>query len=207
MTTKLSAWCERIVEAGWLAALIATPLYFNVHSSRIFEPDKIALLRSIALIMALDVDLARAQANQPNPDVGNPSDPPSNVVAWKVVNIDLISQETDDPLFGRWQPPIRNSELQRLAQAQVVRDFVDSILACDENANVIIAGRVYDPLSSLVGTTLAAPHFASTADLLVKEKRYNRIEDGNSQLTDNILFPKAYLMERRTVWRGGKSHG
>lgn len=53
MTTKLSAWCERIVEAGWLAALIATPLYFNVHSSRIFEPDKIVLLRSIALLMAL----------------------------------------------------------------------------------------------------------------------------------------------------------
>ncbi|MGE0825504.1 MAG: tetratricopeptide repeat protein [Candidatus Binatia bacterium] len=53
MTTKLSVWCERIIEAGWLAALITTPLYFNVHSSRLFEPDKIALLRSIALIMVL----------------------------------------------------------------------------------------------------------------------------------------------------------
>ena len=53
MATKLSVLCDRIIEAGWLVTLIVTPLFFNVHSSRIFEPDKIALLRSIALIMAL----------------------------------------------------------------------------------------------------------------------------------------------------------
>jgi tetratricopeptide (TPR) repeat protein len=53
MPTKLSILCERVIEAGWLTALVAVPLYFNVHSSRIFEPDKVALLRSIALVMAL----------------------------------------------------------------------------------------------------------------------------------------------------------
>ncbi len=39
------------MEAGWLLALIVTPLFFNVYSSRVFEPDKIALLRSLALIV------------------------------------------------------------------------------------------------------------------------------------------------------------
>lgn len=34
-----------------MAALIVTPLFFNVFSSRVFEPDKISLLRSIALVM------------------------------------------------------------------------------------------------------------------------------------------------------------
>ena len=53
MTTKLSRFCEAIIEAGWLAALIYVPLFFNVHSSRVFEPDKISLLRSIALVMAI----------------------------------------------------------------------------------------------------------------------------------------------------------
>jgi tetratricopeptide (TPR) repeat protein/O-antigen ligase len=53
MTTKLSRLFEAIIEAGWLAALIVTPLFFNVHSSRVFEPDKLSLLRSIALIMAV----------------------------------------------------------------------------------------------------------------------------------------------------------
>jgi len=36
-----------------LAALIVAPMFFNVFSSRVFEPDKISLLRSIALIMLL----------------------------------------------------------------------------------------------------------------------------------------------------------
>src|SRR5215212_8871360 len=51
--TKLDHWCESVIEAGWLAALIVAPMFFNVFSSRVFEPDKISLVRSIALIMLL----------------------------------------------------------------------------------------------------------------------------------------------------------
>jgi tetratricopeptide (TPR) repeat protein len=51
--TKLDHWCDSLIEAGWLAALVVAPLFFNVFSSRVFEPDKISLIRSIALMMAL----------------------------------------------------------------------------------------------------------------------------------------------------------
>lgn len=51
--TKLDSWCDGVLEAGWLAALIIAPLFFNVFSSRVFEPDKISLVRTIALVMAL----------------------------------------------------------------------------------------------------------------------------------------------------------
>lgn len=51
MQTKLSLCCERLIEAGWLAAVVVVPLFFNVYSSRVFEPDKLSLLRSIALVM------------------------------------------------------------------------------------------------------------------------------------------------------------
>ncbi|MCP4359438.1 MAG: tetratricopeptide repeat protein [Chloroflexi bacterium] len=51
MDSKLSRWCDGLIEAGWLAAIIATPLFFNIHSDRVFEPDKLTLLRSIAVIM------------------------------------------------------------------------------------------------------------------------------------------------------------
>ncbi len=51
--TKIQNYCESIIEACWLSALIVTPLFFNVYSSRVFEPDKISLLRSIALVMLL----------------------------------------------------------------------------------------------------------------------------------------------------------
>jgi len=51
--SKIQLWCEHVIEAGWLAALIVAPLFFNVFSSRVFEPDKISLVRSIALVMLL----------------------------------------------------------------------------------------------------------------------------------------------------------
>ncbi len=49
--TKLDVWAEALIEAGWLAALTVAPLFFNVFSSRVFEPDKISLIRTIALVM------------------------------------------------------------------------------------------------------------------------------------------------------------
>jgi tetratricopeptide (TPR) repeat protein len=50
-SSRLSAFCDRVIEASWLAALILAPLFFNVYSSRVFEPDKITIVRSLALIM------------------------------------------------------------------------------------------------------------------------------------------------------------
>ena len=51
--TKVQRYCESVIEAGWLAALIIAPLFFNTFSSRVFEPDKISLIRSISLVMLL----------------------------------------------------------------------------------------------------------------------------------------------------------
>jgi len=51
-STKLSAFYDKILEIGWLLAVIITPLFFNVYSSRVFEPDKITTLRTVAVIMA-----------------------------------------------------------------------------------------------------------------------------------------------------------
>ena len=53
MQTKLGVFCDKVIEAGWLAAIIVVPLFFNVYSDRVFEPDKLTLLRSIALVMAV----------------------------------------------------------------------------------------------------------------------------------------------------------
>ena len=49
--SKVGVLCERIIEAGWLIALITVPLFFNIYSQRVFEPDKLSILRSIALVM------------------------------------------------------------------------------------------------------------------------------------------------------------
>ncbi len=51
METKLSRWCDGLIEVGWLFVVIAVPLFFNIHSDRVFEPDKLTLMRSIAVVM------------------------------------------------------------------------------------------------------------------------------------------------------------
>ena len=53
MQTRLGQIADKIIEYGWLAAAIFAPLFFNVYSSRVFEPDKISTLRSLVLVMAL----------------------------------------------------------------------------------------------------------------------------------------------------------
>jgi tetratricopeptide (TPR) repeat protein len=53
MKTKLAIFSEKIIEAGWLAAVVAVPLFFNIYTARTFEPDKITLLRSLAMVMIL----------------------------------------------------------------------------------------------------------------------------------------------------------
>ena len=53
MESKLSRWCDGLLEAGWLTVIVATPLFFDTFSARVFEPDKLTLLRSIAVIMSV----------------------------------------------------------------------------------------------------------------------------------------------------------
>jgi len=51
MNTKLSILCDKFIEAGWLAALILAPLYMNIYTHRMFEPDKSTIIRCLALLM------------------------------------------------------------------------------------------------------------------------------------------------------------
>ncbi len=51
MDSRLTRWCDGFLEACWLVAILTIPLFFNIHSERVFEPDKLALLRSLAVLM------------------------------------------------------------------------------------------------------------------------------------------------------------
>ena len=53
MQSKLASWCDGLIEAGVLLAIIVAPLFFNIHSDRVFEPDKLSIVRSVAVLMAL----------------------------------------------------------------------------------------------------------------------------------------------------------
>ena len=51
-TSKLGVFCDRLIEAGWLIAVITAPLFFNSNTNRAMEADKLALVRSLASLMA-----------------------------------------------------------------------------------------------------------------------------------------------------------
>lgn len=51
MKSRIARIAQGIMEAGWLAALIVAPLYFNVQTERVFEPDKISLVRWLAVVV------------------------------------------------------------------------------------------------------------------------------------------------------------
>jgi tetratricopeptide (TPR) repeat protein len=52
MRTRLAAVAAHAAESGWLIAAAVVPLYFNILTVRVFEEEKVPLLRSIALAIA-----------------------------------------------------------------------------------------------------------------------------------------------------------
>ncbi len=55
---RVTTWVRALdyfVEACWLLALVAVPIYFDTLTVRIFEPDKIVLFRNIVMLMVLAV--------------------------------------------------------------------------------------------------------------------------------------------------------
>ena len=98
------------------------------------------------------------------------------------------SKSGDQPLFGHFQPPAFLSEAQRLLQAQVVHDFVASILAADPEANVIVLGDLNDFQFSNPIVTLAGSILNDLINTLPEAERYTYVFEGNSETLDHILL-------------------
>ena len=103
------------------------------------------------------------------------------------------SKSGDQPYFGRFQPPAFGSEVQRKAQAQVVNDFVDSILAADPAANVVVLGDLNDFEFSETLGTLKGGALTNLIETLPEGERYTYVYDGNSQTLDHILASSSLL--------------
>jgi predicted extracellular nuclease len=104
-----------------------------------------------------------------------------------VVANHLSSKGGDNPLFGRFQPPTFQSERKRHQQAEIVNKFVNSILAVDRDANVIVLGDMNDFQFSTTLKLLAGNALRNLFETLPPGERYTYIFDGNSQALDHIL--------------------
>jgi predicted extracellular nuclease len=104
-----------------------------------------------------------------------------------VIGNHFNSKGGDQPLFGPNQPPTLNSEVQRLQQATIVRNFVQQILAIDPGANVIVAGDLNDFEFSNPINLLEAGGLANLIETLPANERYTYNFEGNAQTLDHIL--------------------
>ncbi len=104
-----------------------------------------------------------------------------------VINNHFNSKSGDTPLFGATQPPVQGSEPQRTQQAQAVRSLVDSLLAADPNAKVVVLGDLNDFQFSAPVQTLTGSGLVNLIDQLPVNERYTYNFQGNAQALDHIL--------------------
>jgi uncharacterized protein len=108
------------------------------------------------------------------------------------------SKNDDQPLVGRFQPPTRFTESPnasgqggRHAQAAVVKDFVDDILAVEPEANVIVLGDINDfEFSRTIDILEDGGDMFSAIKSLAANERYSYVFEGNSQTLDQILLSR-----------------
>jgi predicted extracellular nuclease len=110
-----------------------------------------------------------------------------------VINNHFNAKGGDHSLFGAVQPPILNSETQRTQQAQIVHDFVASILAIDPESRVIVMGDLNDFHFSASVHALKGIILQNLIETLPVDERYTYIYDGNSQVLDHILVSESLM--------------
>jgi predicted extracellular nuclease len=98
------------------------------------------------------------------------------------------SKGGDDPLRGRFQPPVQVTATQRHQQAHEVADFVSSISTADPNADVVVLGDLNDFEFSETVQILEGAGLHDLMDTLPLNQRYSYEFEGNAQVLDHVLF-------------------
>ncbi len=125
-----------------------------------------------------------------------------------VVDNHFSSKGGSGALFGSDQPPLNGAEVARAAQAQAVNIYVDSLLAANPAARVVVTGDLNDfefeePLKVLEGratyldgpdadtapeyTPGGTPVLTNLASLLTPDQSYDYNFEGNAQSLDQML--------------------
>ncbi|MFJ5714125.1 endonuclease [Neobacillus sp. NPDC093127] len=97
------------------------------------------------------------------------------------------SKGGDQPLFGKTQPPVLSSEIQRHKIAAIVNNFVKNVKAKDANANVVLLGDFNDFEFTKTLTIAKGNELTNMIDKVPANERYNYSYQGNAQVLDQVL--------------------
>jgi predicted extracellular nuclease len=145
-----------------------------------------------------ELSLSPGRIDPTNPAFNSSRKPLAGEFTWKGRKVIAVanhfnSKGGDDPLFGRFQPPKRVTEVQRHQQATVVADFVQDVLAADSKANVVVMGDLNDFDFSQTLDILEGGGLTNLMEMLPVWERYSYVFDGNSQTLDQILVTDALM--------------
>lgn len=110
-----------------------------------------------------------------------------------LINNHLNSKGPDQPLFGPNQPPELLSEAQRLQQVEVLANFVETILARNAFANIVLLGDLNDFEFTAALERLEQAGLVNLTETLAANERYSYLFDGNSQALDHMLVSRNLL--------------
>jgi predicted extracellular nuclease len=118
-----------------------------------------------------------------------------------VINNHLDAKLEDDADFGRYQPPVLWSEIQRIQQTQLIQSFVTSLEKASPQAWVITLGDLNDQGFEPAITTLQrGGALVDTIDRLPPAQRYDYVFDGDSETLSGLLVSPA--LNRLVAWAG-----
>src|SRR5579875_1245143 len=116
-----------------------------------------------------------------------------------VINNHLEAKLEDDADFGRYQPPVLWSEIQREQQTAVIHQFVTQIEHADPSAWVITLGDMNDQGFEPAITGLEqGGALVDTIDRLPPPLRYDYDFDGDSETLSGLLVSPA--LNRLVAW-------
>jgi uncharacterized protein len=121
-----------------------------------------------------------------------------------VINNHLDAKLEDDADFGRYQPPVLWSEIQRIQQTTAINAFVQDIEAANPHAWVITLGDMNDQgFEPAIKELAAGGALYDTANALPVAQRYDYVYDGDSETLSGLLVSPAL---RKLVSGAGPVH-
>lgn len=117
------------------------------------------------------------------------------------INVHLKSKRGDAPLMGLNQPPTLGSQGTRMAQTQILQQFIGELQQQQPQARIILLGDMNDfvfspPLAQL--RQAPANLINLTQVLLPAPEQYSYVYEGNSQQLDHIWVSRNALPKNPT---------
>jgi predicted extracellular nuclease len=174
----------------------------NIRNAFLYNPDRVDLDSHVSLTPTV---LDAAGVGDPNAFDGT-RDPLAatfefNGKEFTVINNHLTSRFGSTPVFGGPQPFFQAGEAAREAQTQTLNEYVDSLLADDKDAPVIVLGDLNtfeftnDLTEILPGTMDGKAVMKTLLGEVEDDNRYTFNFEGNSEVLDHVLATRS-LLER-----------